>query len=60
MILFYKLKGYTLEELGAKIGVQKSTVRKWEIGLIANMGRDTIAKLADVLFGGLVDLGVLK
>lgn len=41
-------KGYTLEELGAKIGVQKSTVRKWEIGLIANMGRDKIAKLADV------------
>ena len=39
---------YTLEELGKKIGVGKSTVRKWETGMIANMGRDKIAKLAEV------------
>lgn len=39
----------TLEELGNKIGVGKSTVRKWENGIIANMRRDKIAKIADAL-----------
>lgn len=39
----------TLEELGNKVGVGKSTVRKWENGMIANMRRDKIAKLADAL-----------
>ena len=34
----------TLEELGNKVGVGKSTVRKWENGMIANMRRDKIAK----------------
>lgn len=42
-------KGMTLEELGDKVGVGKSTVRKWETGMIANMKRDKIAKLADAL-----------
>ena len=28
----------TLEELGKRVGVGKSTVRKWETGQIANMG----------------------
>ncbi len=41
--------GMTLEEVGDKVGVGKSTVRKWENGIIANMRRDKIAKLADVL-----------
>ena len=41
-------RGYTLEELGKKVGVGKSTVRKWETGLISNMGRDKIAKLSEV------------
>lgn len=41
--------GMTLEELGNKVGVGKSTVRKWENGMIANMRRDKIAKLADAL-----------
>lgn len=41
-------RGMTLEEVGEKVGVGKSTVRKWENGLIANMKRDKIAKLADV------------
>ena len=41
-------KGYTLEELGKKVGVGKSTVRKWETGFIENMGRDKIARLSDV------------
>lgn len=39
----------TLEELGNKVGVGKSTVRKWEQGIIANMKRDKIAKLAKAL-----------
>jgi repressor LexA len=42
-------KGMTLEELGNKIGVGKSTVRKWENGIIANMKRDKIAKVAEAL-----------
>lgn len=42
-------KGYTLEELGEKIGVGKSTVRKWENGMIKNMRRDKIQALAEVL-----------
>lgn len=42
-------KNMTLEELGQKVGVGKSTVRKWETGAIANMRRDKIAKLADAL-----------
>lgn len=41
--------GYTLEELGNLIGVGKSTVRKWENGMIENMGRDKIALLAKAL-----------
>ncbi len=42
-------KGMTLEELGNQVGVGKSTVRKWETGMIANMKRDKIAKLAKAL-----------
>lgn len=41
--------GLTLEEVGEAVGVGKSTVRKWENGMIRNMGRDKIAKLAEVL-----------
>lgn len=39
----------TLEQVGDYVGVGKSTVRKWETGMIANMKRDKIAKLAEVL-----------
>ena len=42
-------KGMTLEEVGNIVGVGKSTVRKWETGMIANMRRDKIAKLASAL-----------
>lgn len=42
-------KGMTLEELGAKVGVGKSTVRKWETGMIANMRGDKIVKVAKAL-----------
>ena len=39
----------TLEQLGDAVGVGKSTVRKWETGMIANMRRDKIAKIAKAL-----------
>jgi repressor LexA len=39
----------TLEDVGNRVGVGKSTVRKWENGDIANMRRDKIAKLAEAL-----------
>lgn len=42
-------KGMTLEELGNKVGVGKSTVRKWETGMIENMRRDKIVKIAEAL-----------
>lgn len=42
-------RGLTLEQLGDRVGVGKSTVRKWESGMIANMRRDKIAKIADAL-----------
>lgn len=42
-------RGLTLEEVGAIVGVGKSTVRKWEKGLIKNMRRDKIALLAKAL-----------
>ena len=42
-------KGLTLEQVADVVGVGKSTVRKWETGMIANMRRDKIAKLASAL-----------
>lgn len=42
-------KGLTLEELGNMVGVGKSTVRKWENGIIANMKRDKILKVSEAL-----------
>ena len=42
-------QGLTLEEVGNRVGVGKSTVRKWESGQIANMRRDKIALLAKAL-----------
>lgn len=41
--------GMTLEELGEKVGVTKSTVKKWESGYIKNMRRDKIELLANTL-----------
>ena len=49
-------RGLTLEELGALVGVGKSTVRKWETGAIANMRKDKIQKLADALGVSPMDL----
>jgi hypothetical protein len=39
----------TLEDVGNYVGVGKSTVRKWENGMINNMGRDKIQKYAKIL-----------
>lgn len=39
----------TLEQVATIVGVGKSTVRKWETGMIANMKRDKIALLATAL-----------
>ena len=41
--------GLTLEQVAQQVGVGKSTVRKWETGIIENMRRDKIAKLAEAL-----------
>lgn len=41
--------GLSLEEVGKATGVSKSTVLKWESGKIANMKRNKIALLANVL-----------
>lgn len=40
-------KGMTQEELGDVVGVKKAAVQKWESGLVQNLKRDTIKKLAD-------------
>lgn len=42
-------KGLTLEQVAEVVGVGRSTVRKWETGMIANMRRDKIADLAKAL-----------
>ena len=42
-------QGLTLEQVAQVVGVGKSTVRKWETGMIANMKRDKIAALAKAL-----------
>ena len=42
-------KNMTLEQVANIVGVGKSTVRKWETGMIANMKRDKIALLATAL-----------
>ena len=41
--------GLTLEQVAQQVGVGRSTVRKWETGMIANLRRDKIAKLAAAL-----------
>jgi repressor LexA len=41
--------GLTLEEVGNYVGVNKSTVRKWETGQIKDMKRSQIAKYAKIL-----------
>ncbi len=40
--------GLTQEELGAKVGVNKAAVQKWESGKVQNLKRTTIQKLAQI------------
>lgn len=40
-------RNMTQEELGSIIGVKKAAVQKWESGMVQNLKRDTIKKLAD-------------
>ncbi|MBO5863506.1 MAG: helix-turn-helix transcriptional regulator [Paludibacteraceae bacterium] len=44
-----KERNMTLEDVAKIVGVGKSTVRKWENGMIKNMKRDKIAALAKAL-----------
>ena len=44
-----KRNNMTLEQVANIVGVGKSTVRKWETGMIANVKRDKIALLAKAL-----------
>ena len=41
--------GLTMEQVGNYVGVSKGTVKKWENGAIANVKRDKIAKLSQIL-----------
>lgn len=50
-------KKLTLEQVGEIVGVGKSTVRKWENGMIENMGRDKIVSLSKAL--GISPLDIL-
>lgn len=43
-----KERGWTQEELGNKIGVQKAAINKYEIGTVINFKRETISNLAKV------------
>lgn len=50
--------GLTLEQVAEKVGVGKSTVRKWENGTIQDMKRTNAIKLADALNLGVAYLFV--
>lgn len=41
-------KGYTMQELADKLGVQASAVNKWEKGVVQNIKRSTIQKMAEI------------
>lgn len=40
--------GYSQEELGNMLGVQRAAVQKWESGTVKNIKIDTIKKLAEI------------
>lgn len=42
-------KGLSQEELGRKIGVQRAAINKYETGVVVNLKRSIIAKLAEAL-----------
>lgn len=39
----------TLEDVALKVGVNRSTVQRWEAGTISNLGQDKIARLSAAL-----------
>ena len=41
-------KGLTQEELGRMVGVKKAAIHKYESGIVQNMKRATIGKLANI------------
>lgn len=47
--LLRKKNGFTQEELGAKIGVQKAAIQKYEKGTVKNIKRDSLILLAKYL-----------
>lgn len=44
-----KQKGLTLEELAARLGTSKQTIHRYENGIIANIPKEKIERLAEVL-----------
>ena len=42
-------RGYSQEQLGKMLGVQRAAVQKWECGAVQNLKRETIKKLSEVL-----------
>lgn len=42
-------KGMTQEELGKALGKQKAAIAKYEKGIVVNIKRSTLQKMADVL-----------
>ena len=42
-------KGFTQEELGKIVGVQRAAINKYEKGTVVNIKRSTLQKLADAL-----------
>lgn len=42
-------KGMTQEELGRRLGVQKSAIAKYESGRVVNIKRTTLKKISDIL-----------
>lgn len=41
-------RGWTMEELGKKVGVNRAAVQKWEKGTVENIKRSTIKELSKV------------
>lgn len=41
-------RGYSQEQLGKMLGVQRAAVQKWECGAVQNLKRKTIKKLSEI------------